>query len=271
MRNPDIERFWDRFIGQVRRIGVKEPVARWYVRRAEQYIRTYPDTPLVQHGARHVEQYFYEIGRKKQLESWQFRQVIEAIQILFVDLVRSEWARDFDWHYWLESARALEKHHAPVARNNDPLPPSYPRQQSVAVQEEVRQRHRDVVQRVTGEIRRRQYSIRTEQVYVSWIVRYLAFHDGTEPREMGQSDVVAFLEYLAVGREVSASTQNQALNALVFLYDQVLQQPLGTLGGVCARQTSAPTAGRPVACRSETAPWRARRYHVRTDGRATLR
>lgn len=65
MGNPDIERFWDRFIEHVRKKGITEHVARWDVRRTEQYIRTYPDTLLAQYGARHVEQYFRDIGREK--------------------------------------------------------------------------------------------------------------------------------------------------------------------------------------------------------------
>ncbi len=84
------------------------------------------------------------------------------------------------------------------------------------------------------------YSLRTEKAYWQWIRRYLAFHRGTNhsgsqggwrhPKEMGAADVVQFLTHLAVTGNVAASTQNQALNALVLLYEQVLQQPLGDLG-----------------------------------------
>ena len=71
-------------------------------------------------------------------------------------------------------------------------------------------------------IRTRHYSRRTEQAYVDWIRRYIAFHRMTHPAQMGASDVSQFLTWLAVDRRVSASTQDQALSALLFLYKQVL-------------------------------------------------
>lgn len=80
-----------------------------------------------------------------------------------------------------------------------------------------------------AEIRRRAYSIRTEQAYEQWVCRFIAFFDHRDPHELGAAEVKSFLEHLAVQGNVAASTQNQALNALVFLYRQVLDQPLGML------------------------------------------
>jgi integron integrase len=84
------------------------------------------------------------------------------------------------------------------------------------------------------------YSLRTEKAYWQWIRRYLAFHRRRDhsgpqrgwrhPREMGSAEVTQFLTHLALAGNVAASTQNQALNALVLLYEQVLHQPLGDLG-----------------------------------------
>jgi len=71
-------------------------------------------------------------------------------------------------------------------------------------------------------IRRKHYSIRTEQAYLEWAKRYILFHAKRHPQEMGEAQIVAFLNHLAVDRQVAAATQNQALNALVFLYRQVL-------------------------------------------------
>ena len=70
------------------------------------------------------------------------------------------------------------------------------------------------------------YSIRTEQVYVDWARRFILFHGKRHPREMGAPEVTAFLTHLAVARNVSASTQNQAKAAILFLYKEVLQQDL---------------------------------------------
>lgn len=74
------------------------------------------------------------------------------------------------------------------------------------------------------------YSRRTEEAYLGWIRRFIRFHHGRHPRELREPEVVAFLEDLATRGKVSASTQNQALNALVFLYEHVLEQKLGSLG-----------------------------------------
>jgi hypothetical protein len=80
-------------------------------------------------------------------------------------------------------------------------------------------------------LRLKHYSLRTEETYVGWIKRFIFFHQKRHPREMGESEIVAFLSDLAVRQHVSASTQNQAFNALLFLYGQVLHLELGDLSG----------------------------------------
>ncbi|HSS65737.1 MAG TPA: phage integrase N-terminal SAM-like domain-containing protein, partial [Gammaproteobacteria bacterium] len=79
-------------------------------------------------------------------------------------------------------------------------------------------------------IRVRHFSLRTEEAYVGWIRRFILFQGKRHPREMGDAEVQAFLNHLAVRRGVSASTQSQALNALIFLYRHVLGRPLGEMG-----------------------------------------
>jgi integron integrase len=80
--------------------------------------------------------------------------------------------------------------------------------------------------------RRRRLSYRTEQAYVGWAKRFFAHHDWRPPLDVGAEGVRTFLSYLASERSVAASTQNQALNALVFLFQQVLGHSLGPLGHV---------------------------------------
>jgi integron integrase len=81
-------------------------------------------------------------------------------------------------------------------------------------------------------MRTRHLAYRTEQVYLQWMRRYVKFHRRRHPREMGSTEVEAFLTHLAVGAKVSASTQNQALQALLFLYRQVLDIELPWLENV---------------------------------------
>ncbi len=79
-----------------------------------------------------------------------------------------------------------------------------------------------LLQDVRNEARRRGYSERTASVYASWVRRYVVFHNRTHPGELGTDEVRAFLVWLAVEREAAASTRNQALSALKFLYQEVL-------------------------------------------------
>jgi len=83
-----------------------------------------------------------------------------------------------------------------------------------------------LLEQVRDAIRRRHYSHRTEQSYVHWIKRFIFFSGKRHPRDLGAPEVTAFLSHLARDRDVAAATQNQALAALLFLYKEVLAQPL---------------------------------------------
>ncbi len=86
-----------------------------------------------------------------------------------------------------------------------------------------------LLDRVRIAIRVRHYSLRTEEAYVGWIKRYIFFHNKRHPAEMGEPEINAFLSSLAVKDRVAASTQNQALCALLFLYRNVLELPFPNL------------------------------------------
>lgn len=85
---------------------------------------------------------------------------------------------------------------------------------------------------VRERLRVRHYSLRTEQSYIGWIRRFIRFHDRRHPRDMGAREVEVFLTHLAVEGQVSVSTQNQALAALLFLYKEVLELELPWLENV---------------------------------------
>ncbi|MBN8479126.1 MAG: integron integrase [Burkholderiales bacterium] len=89
-----------------------------------------------------------------------------------------------------------------------------------------------LLDQVREAIRYRHYSYRTEQAYVEWVRRFVRFHSLRHPREMGGDEVAAFLGHLAVEREVAASTHQQALSALLFLYRDVLGVELPWLGEI---------------------------------------
>lgn len=83
-----------------------------------------------------------------------------------------------------------------------------------------------LLDQVRQALRTKHYAIRTEETYVNWIKRFILFHHKRHPQEMNSPEIEQFLTHLAVDQNVAASTQNQALAALLFLYQQVLQQPL---------------------------------------------
>ena len=85
---------------------------------------------------------------------------------------------------------------------------------------------RRLLDRVRDAIRRLHYSRRTEETYIHWIKRFIFFSNRRHPKEMGAAEVTAFLNHLARERSVAAATQNQALSALLFMYKEVLAEPL---------------------------------------------
>jgi integron integrase len=89
-----------------------------------------------------------------------------------------------------------------------------------------------LLDQVRQAIRTRQYSDRTEKAYVHWIKRFIFFHNKRHPAEMGEAEIGRFLSALATDLNVSASTQNQALNALLFLYREILRKKIGYVNGV---------------------------------------
>ncbi|OGT21863.1 MAG: integrase [Gammaproteobacteria bacterium RBG_16_57_12] len=95
-----------------------------------------------------------------------------------------------------------------------------------------------LLDRMRAEIRVRHYSIRTEETYVDWARRFILFHNKRHPKEMGAEEVRDFLSHLAVVRNVSASTQNQAKSALLFMYREVLHVELPWLEEVIAARSA---------------------------------
>jgi integron integrase len=163
-----------------------------------------------------VRAFLSDLAQQAHVESWQVNQAQESLRVLYQEFLPLPWARP-----WPLQVHAME-----VARRGSQRK-SFRDEVSSS---EVDAAHQEVLSRLRTEIRARHYSLRTEQAYEHWMRRFLTFHELESPRELGPEAVKEYLEYLAMERTVSASTQNQALNALVFLYEQVIGEPLGTIG-----------------------------------------
>ena len=132
--------------------------------------------------------------------------MVDAIQNLFA-MLNASWFSEVDWKYWTASADSLSKTHSTIARQ---VPAEKTIDKLANLKNsgliEVRRLHGDLLKQLLIEIRRRGYSIRTEQTYESWMARFIAFCNNRNPCEIGGDEVVSFLQHLAVRRNVSAST-----------------------------------------------------------------
>ena len=233
-----ISRFWEKYIVKLKTYGIKPNMVHWHVNHVAQYIHAFPDRRLATHTVQDVEHYLQDKGRKAGLKDLQFQQMVMALQVLFVELVKASWAPDFPWQHWIDGAHELPASHATVARDYDTSLLAMDTKSGVHTHQRpldgIIRQFQDTfpehVERLITEIRVRQYSIRTEQAYLSWLARFTGYCKMQNPVSLGPVAITTYLEYLVVQRGVSSSTQSQALNALVFFYKQVLKRDEFDLG-----------------------------------------
>jgi len=211
-----VKQFWQGYRAAVLGQGVPTARADWLVRWAQQFARAMPGIPLHARTEAHVRAFLSDLAHRAHVEPWQVDQAQEAVRVLYQECFPLAWARP-----WPLTAHPLEPARRSLQRR------SFRDEVSSSA---VDAAHQEVLTRLRTEIRVRHYSLRTEQAYEHWMRRFVTFHALKSPRELGPEAVKEYLAYLAVEREVSASTQNQALNALVFLYEQVMGEPVGTIG-----------------------------------------
>lgn len=224
------KKFWDKFILFITSKGVKPSATRWYVIRVEQYIKYFPNKRLAEHSHDNVNEFLKTISQDGKIADWQFQQTVDAIQNLFLFL-KVPWVNKVDWQNWLNSATSLQESHPTIASEVAAEKTiSNLTQIKNSSLSNTRRIYKELLQQVIIEIRTRGYSIRTEQSYESWVTRFILFCDNRNPHNLGAEEVTSFLQHLAIRRNVAASTQNQALNALVFFFTHVIDKPLGDLG-----------------------------------------
>ncbi|MES9858700.1 MAG: phage integrase N-terminal SAM-like domain-containing protein [Sedimenticola sp.] len=220
-----IEKFWAQYLEVARLFRVQDKAHPWYRRHVQAYIDAHPNTRLRDQTPDTLQQWLIHLGRNSELSTWQFRQRVDALRLLFSHLLKRPWATEFDWDYWSAGAQPLGNDHPSVARTYEMIDQAVNNPKSTLAK-----CYPDVYRKYLTAMRVPNYSIRTEQSYLDWINRFLRFHKNRHPRECAELEVASFLEYLAVQRKVSVATQSLALNALVFLYTRVLEAPLGDIG-----------------------------------------
>ncbi len=221
---PETKDFWLNYRTSVLRQGISEAKAEWYVTWAENFAKFQKGVPLRARTVKQIKDFLSNLESQSGFEAWQVDQVKKALRLLYVDFLKVPWAT----RKTPQVNKSKEQFIFSKVQNSDVLLKNEFR--DTPVSKEVVLRYADIIKRLRTEIRSRHYSIRTEQAYEDWVRRFVTFHYLKSPRDLGANAVKEYLEYLAEIRKISASTQNQALNALVFLYDQVLMEPLGSIG-----------------------------------------
>lgn len=235
--DDSVSRFWDKYIYKTRSYVKNERAARWYVKHVENYIKSHPERKLKTHSAEILSEYLKDKGRNPQLKDWQFKQIIYALKILFKDLLSLPWTDEFPWEDWIDSATRLEPSHPTIARDNNQwfLPSKEEfdlknyKDLSDGLLKQVYEKYPDEINKMVHRLRVRNYAIRTEQTYLNWFLRFVAFHKFQNPADLSGKHISRYLEHLVVNRGVSSSTQKIALNALVFYYCKVLERDIGEI------------------------------------------
>ena len=228
--------------------GVEDKYAQWYLRRANAFMKQVGYSDPGDATREVVEGYFTELGRQNRLENWQFRQVVDAIRILVLDLAGHGWAADVDWRFWREKqnpvdakgmgglknearsmksgARTVDENHATLYRESHaPVVDfsAYNLDEHGAAPALMA----ETLERIRAKIRQRNYSMRTEQTYLLWCEKFLRFHSCGTPERLSEESVKAYMAYLALKRQVAVNTQKQALNSIMFMFKQVFEIELG--------------------------------------------
>jgi integron integrase len=185
-------------------------------------------------GWREIVAFLDDLSQRDDVETWQLTQAQDALTIYYeqfrgISLTLRESKTDDHKHSGLAIRHTVPR--TPTA-NRSPLPRKPP-SVSKPVPRPTPKPHAGKVnwsalhKAVRETLRLKHYSYRTEKTYMHWIRRFIKYHNERKPSTMGAAEIHAYLSYLAVNCDVAASTQNQALNAIVFLYRDVLKREAG--------------------------------------------
>ncbi len=224
---------WDVYLDALLDRNIAQPLRPWYVRHLKSFqaFLRGRNKRLDEVSGAELELFLKERSRDRSLKDLYFKQVIEALEIYYVEVIKSDWAARFDWAFWREAASRLEDAHPSIAREVKPAGSEQLKSSDTIGAGSVRS-----LERLVEQIRLRHFSIRTEQTYCHWVERFLRCFPARDPVTLGKMEVEQFLSDLAVHRNVSASTQSLALTALVFFFSEVLDKPLGDMGFARAKR-----------------------------------
>ena len=208
--------FWDSYRQAAIASGVPVKNADWFVRWAEEFATATRGKALRERSAADIRKFLLELSIQRGIQPWQVNQAEEALVFLYEGFLKLDLG--LNAVHPLGPAQGLAN------------PNSKARQQfrdRTLSKTEEQSRYGQYFSRLRSAIRVRHYSIRTERAYQQWVGRLLSFHRDKSPENIDADDIQSYLNYLAEERKVAASTQNQALNAIVFFFKEVLKRDPG--------------------------------------------
>ncbi len=209
------------FINCLKRLSTKPEAEEHYIRWAEQWTKA-----RGHESPERTTQYFEALSKGTSIIDWQYRQAVEAAHILAVDVMQLPWATGFNWSSISDQARNLPQEHRTHARETIRVPsvvkelPAIGEDGIISEAEELPA----TILVLRRAMRLRKMAVATEQAYVGWNARFIRFCHrrlNKPARLAGPDGVTEYLNYLVLHRQVAASTQKQALNAMVFLLKRV--------------------------------------------------
>lgn len=210
--------FWEAYRGCAEENRVRPDRSPFYVRWVKDFESFHQSKPLKERSRKDIEAFLSDLRKRQGIAEWQVRQAEHALRILY---------EIFLPQYAPGRQVVVGPTGKPPAKEAKDRTDGF---RDRVIPGEVERQFPELLEAVKNEIRTRHFSYRTETTYLDWIRRFIAFFDYANPRELGAPTAIkTYLDYLAVEREVSAGTQNQALNALVFFYGQALGKPVGEI------------------------------------------
>ena len=202
---------WHRYKNSLIRRKIKGSIHRWYVLHAKAFLNSFYEQRLSELDADIVTIHLQQLGPALFKQDWQYKQYINAVEILLVDTAGLSWAKSIEWNQLKRNIASLPNSHATIARETDGLNPVEP-----VFNGNLEKWHRASLLALSCELRVRRYAIKTEQSYCHWVQRFLLANPKVKTEDLDSAAVEVFLSDLVLRRNVSKSTQNQALTCLLY-------------------------------------------------------
>ena len=197
--------FWATYNDTLKKLCIPEVNSKFYIVWVKKFDRFLNGLPMNQASPDMIHAFLTDLSNDERIKDWQVKQAKHALEILFKDHLKMN-----SYSTGLDRTETFKD--------------------SLTDEDRIQKLHGGLIKLIESEIRVRHYSIRTEEAYITWVKRFLSFNNLKDPGRLDADNIRKYLDFLAGERNVSASTQNQALNALVFLYTQVLKQDVGDFG-----------------------------------------